>query len=253
MLKVQDLKKSFGDIKAVNGLTFEAKKGETIVLMGPSGCGKSTTIRMINRLIEPDSGSIWFDGVEIDQLLPTELLAMRKKIGYVFQHFNLVMRLTTIENVMLGLVMAKVNKEMAREKAQTALMRVGLEKYLDYKPYELSGGQQQRVAIARALAFEPELMLWDEPTASLDPILVQEVLSIMEELAKHRQSTMIVVTHELAFALNVADKIILMDKGKIVETGDGNKIFLNPTSTIGKRYKELIEYQIQASQAVFAK
>lgn len=253
MLKVQDLKKSFGDIKAVNGLTFEAKKGETIVLMGPSGCGKSTTIRMINRLIEPDSGSIWFDGVEIDQLTPTELLAIRKKIGYVFQHFNLVMRLTTIENVMLGLVMAKVNKEMAREKAQTALMRVGLEKYLEYKPYELSGGQQQRVAIARALAFEPELMLWDEPTASLDPILVQEVLSIMEELAKHRQSTMIVVTHELAFALNVADKIILMDKGKIVETGDGNKIFLNPTSTIGKRYKELIEYQIQASQVVFAK
>lgn len=253
MLNVAGLKKSFGKVKAVDGLNFQAGKGETVVLMGPSGCGKSTTIRMINRLIEPDAGTILFDDIEINKLSADQLRTMRKKIGYVFQHFNLIMRLTAIENVMLGLVMAKMAKDMAREKAKIALTRVGLEKYLDYRPNELSGGQQQRVAIARALAFEPELMLWDEPTASLDPILVQEVLVIMEELAKHRLSTMVVVTHELAFALNVADKIILMDKGKIVESGSGDRIFLNPSSAIGKKYKELIEYQIHASQTMLIK
>lgn len=251
MLAIQELEKSFGKLKAVDGISFQAKQGETVVLMGPSGCGKSTTIRMINRLIEPDRGSIRFDGVEINGLPQPELLSLRKRIGYVFQHFNLIARLSALENVMLGLVMAGAAREEALVKARQALERVGLDLHLHHRPGELSGGQQQRVAIARALAFDPELMLWDEPTASLDPILVREVLVIMEELAKRRLSTMLIVTHELAFALNVADRIILMDKGKIVESGAADQIFLRPASAIGQKYKELIEYQIHAGKSVF--
>lgn len=251
MLTIHNLSKKFGAIRAIDGLNLAARKGETLVLMGPSGCGKSTTIRTINRLIEPDAGSICFDGVNITQLPQPDLLAIRKRIGYVFQHFNLIGRLTALENVMLGLVMGYIPPEIARERAKNALLRVGLERHLAQKPGELSGGQQQRVAIARALAFEPELMLWDEPTASLDPILVREVLVIMEELVKHRLSTMLIVTHELAFALNVADRIVLMDKGKIVEEGRGDAIFSRPASEIGKNYKELIEYQINASKRSF--
>lgn len=248
MLAIERLSKSFGGVRAVDDLNLTARQGETVVLMGPSGCGKSTTIRMINRLIEPDAGRVCFDGVDITHLPQAELLAMRKRIGYVFQHFNLIARLTALENVMLGLVMDRVPRDLARDRARGSLMRVGLEKYMDRRPEELSGGQKQRVAIARALAFEPELMLWDEPTASLDPILVREVLVIMEELAQFRMSTMVVVTHELAFALNVADRIVLMDQGKIVEQGAAQEIFLKPASEIGETYKALIEYQLNASK-----
>ena len=248
MLQVDNLTKRFGEVEAVSGVSFTAPQGETIVLMGPSGCGKSTTIRMINRLIEPDAGTVAFDGVELTALGPEALRAMRKRIGYVFQHFNLIARLSALENVMLGLVMGGLPKEAARQKATEALRRVGMERHLARRPAQLSGGQQQRVAIARALAFEPELMLWDEPTASLDPILVREVLVIMEELAKHRMSTMLVVTHELAFARNVADRIVLMDRGRIVESGSSEQVFFRPVSEIGKIYKDLIEYQFSAGR-----
>lgn len=244
MLEIKDLTKDFGDVRAVDHLALHADKGETVVIMGPSGCGKSTTIRMINRLVEPDFGTVFFDGIDITGLHKNELLAMRKRIGYVFQHFNLIARLTALENVMLGLVMGRVSYDEAKKRAVAILEKVGLGRYMDYKPSELSGGQQQRVAIARALAFEPELILWDEPTASLDPILVREVLVIMEELAKYRASTMLVVTHELSFALKVADRILLMNKGKIVESGKPIEIFTNPQSTIGKTYKDLIDYQM---------
>ncbi len=244
MLEIKDLTKDFGDVRAVDHLALHADKGETVVIMGPSGCGKSTTIRMINRLVEPDFGAVFFDGIDITGLHKNELLAMRKRIGYVFQHFNLIARLTALENVMLGLVMGRVSYDEAKKRAVAILEKVGLGRYMNYKPRELSGGQQQRVAIARALAFEPELILWDEPTASLDPILVREVLVIMEELAKYRASTMLVVTHELSFALKVADRILLMNKGKIVESGKPIEIFANPQSTIGKTYKDLIDYQM---------
>ncbi|WP_177503796.1 amino acid ABC transporter ATP-binding protein [Anaerosinus sp.] len=244
MLEIKDLTKDFGDVRAVDHLALHADKGETVVIMGPSGCGKSTTIRMINRLVEPDFGTVFFDGIDITGLHKNELLAMRKRIGYVFQHFNLIARLTALENVMLGLVMGRVSYDEAKKRAVAILEKVGLGRYMNYKPRELSGGQQQRVAIARALAFEPELILWDEPTASLDPILVREVLVIMEELAKYRASTMLVVTHELSFALKVADRILLMNKGKIVESGKPIEIFANPQSTIGKTYKDLIDYQM---------
>ncbi|HWR44333.1 amino acid ABC transporter ATP-binding protein [Sporomusa sp.] len=252
MLNIQNLYKQFGSIVAVNNLDLSVAPGETVVIMGPSGCGKSTTIRMINRLIEPDKGSILFDGEDIIQLDDNILRNMRKRIGYVFQHFNLINRLSAVENVMLGLVMGGQSKEEAYDKAIAALSKVGMEQWIDQKPGQLSGGQQQRVGIARALAFEPELMLWDEPTASLDPMLVREVLIVMEELAKYRAATMLVVTHEIAFALHVADRIVLMEKGAIVESGLPSQVFVNPASHVGRQYKELIEYQLSTSASTLA-
>ena len=243
MLRIENLYKKFGNLVAVNHLNLHVKQGETVVLMGPSGCGKSTTIRMINRLINPDSGLISFAGTEMTRLSSDQLKNIRKRIGFVFQQFNLIGRLTAVENVMLGLVMDGMPKEVAYDKAMEALGKVGLEDRSHHKPGEMSGGQQQRVGIARALAFEPELMLWDEPTASLDPILVREVLVIMEELAKYRASTMLVVTHEISFAIHVADRIVLMDKGVIVEEGIPETVFGQPESHFGKQYKALIEYQ----------
>ena len=244
MLVIQNLYKQFGSLVAVNDFNLTVKLGETVVLMGPSGCGKSTTIRTINRLVEPSRGRVMLNGANILAMEPDELREVRKRIGFVFQHFNLIGRLTTLENVMLGLVMGGTDRETAECKATEALTKVGLENHLAHRPDQLSGGQQQRVGIARALAYEPELMLWDEPTASLDPILVREVLVVMEELARYRASTMIVVTHELTFALRVADRIVLMDKGSIVEEGRPSEVFVNPVSDIGRQYQELIEYQM---------
>jgi polar amino acid transport system ATP-binding protein len=252
MLTINNLHKRFGKVVAVADVSLEVKKGETVVLMGPSGCGKSTTIRTINRLVEPDGGEVIFADRDITAMTPEELRAVRKRIGFVFQQFNLIGRLTAEENVMLGLVMDGMPREAAQEKAMAALTKVGLEGCRGQKPGELSGGQQQRVGIARALAFEPELMLWDEPTASLDPILVREVLVVMEELAKYRASTMVVVTHELPFALHVADRIVLMDKGRVVEEGVPDKVFVPPASDVGQRYKELIEYQMNTSALTLA-
>ncbi|WP_371381332.1 amino acid ABC transporter ATP-binding protein [Sporomusa aerivorans] len=253
MLEIQNLYKQFGSIIAVNDLNLSIRVGEIVVLMGPSGCGKSTTIRTINRLIEPDRGTILLDTANVLTMGPDELSKVRKRIGFVFQHFNLIGRLNTLENVMLGLVMGGVSRDIARERALEALTKVGMEQYLTQTPAQLSGGQQQRVGIARALAYEPELMLWDEPTASLDPILVREVLVVMEELARYRASTMIVVTHELPFALRVADRIVLMDKGRIVEEGKPSEVFVQPASEIGRKYKELIEYQMNTSAQSLAR
>lgn len=247
MLAIQNLYKQFGSLVAVNEFNLSVKTGEIVVLMGPSGCGKSTAIRTINRLVEPDHGSIVLNGSDILAMEADELREVRKHIGFVFQHFNLIGRLSALENVMLGLVMSGMKWEEAENKATESLTKVGLDNHLHHKPDQLSGGQQQRVGIARALAYEPELMLWDEPTASLDPILVREVLVVMEELARYRASTMIVVTHELPFALRVADRIVLMDKGNIVEEGKPSQVFVNPASEIGRKYKELIEYQMNTS------
>lgn len=247
MLVIQNLCKQFGSLVAVNEFNLSVETGETVVLMGPSGCGKSTTIRTINRLVEPNRGSIMLNNSNILAMDPDELREVRKRIGFVFQHFNLIGRLSALQNVMLGLVMSGMKREIAEGRATESLTKVGLENHLHHKPDQLSGGQQQRVGIARALAYEPELMLWDEPTASLDPILVREVLVVMEDLARYRASTMIVVTHELPFALRVADRIVLMDKGNIVEEGKPSQVFVNPVSDIGRKYKELIEYQMNTS------
>ncbi len=247
MLTVKNVRKTYGDIVAVDDVSFHVNAGETVAIMGPSGCGKSTTIRMINRLVVPDSGSVVVGGEDVLTLSPHALRRIRKRIGFVFQSFRLIERLTVRENVMLGLVMDGMAKEEASVLAEEMLAKVGMEAYRHALPRELSGGEKQRVAIARALAFRPPVMLWDEPTASLDPILVREVLLIMEELAEKRASAMVVVTHELPFALHVADRILLMDKGRIVEEGAPEDVFRHPCSDIGRRYRDLMEYQIDTT------
>lgn len=240
MLKIKGLKKQYGKQVAVDGVDLEVQRGETVVIMGPSGCGKSTTIRCINRLTEPDEGEILFDSRSVLNLDSEELRSFRRSVGFVFQQFNLIARLTVLENVMFHLVLAGVPRVQAEARAQQALAKVGLNGMEAKRPAALSGGEQQRVGIARALASNPQLMLWDEPTASLDPILVGEVLEVMEELVRTTNTTSIIVTHEVSFALKVADRIVLMDRGKIVETGAPQDIFTSPQSEIGRKYQRLI-------------
>ena len=240
MLEIKNIRKSYPKTTALDNVSLDVKQGETVVIMGPSGCGKSTLIRCINRLTEPDSGEILVHGQNILELSDTELLAFRRSVGFVFQQFHLIGRLTVLENVMFHLVLAGADRSWAEVRAAAALEKVGLGGVHNRKPDELSGGQQQRVAIARALAAGPELMLWDEPTASLDPILVWEVLEVMEELVRTSSTTMIIVTHEVSFALRVADRIVLMDKGQIVEEGPPDTVFADPISEIGIKYKKLL-------------
>lgn len=240
MLEIKNIRKSYAKTTALDNVSLDVKQGETVVIMGPSGCGKSTLIRCINRLTEPDSGEILVHGQNILELSDTELMAFRRSVGFVFQQFHLIGRLTVLENVMFHLVLAGADRSWAEVRAAAALEKVGLGEVHNRKPDELSGGQQQRVAIARALAAGPELMLWDEPTASLDPILVWEVLEVMEELVRTSSTTMIIVTHEASFALRVADRIVLMDKGQIVEEGPPDTVFADPISEIGIKYKKLL-------------
>lgn len=234
--------KNYGRKQALDGVDLRVEKGETVVIMGPSGCGKSTLIRCINRLTEPDSGAIRLAGQPITELNLHELLAVRRKIGFVFQHFNLIRRLTALDNVAMPLRLQGVSVEEANRRAECALGKVGLGTKLQDRPDELSGGEQQRVGIARALALEPEIMLWDEPTASLDPILIGEVLEVMEELVQEGNTTMLIVTHELSFARRAADRIVFMDKGRVVEEGPPQQVFEHPTSEIGKKYHQLLRH-----------
>ncbi len=247
MLKLTHLHKTFAGRVAVEDVSLSVAKGETVAIMGPSGCGKSTTIRMVNRLIEPDLGEVMIDGEDVLSLDSSGLRQLRKRIGFVFQAFHLIRRLTVGENVMLGLVMDGVEREAAYQMAIDALEKVGMAGRIDDYPLHLSGGEQQRVGIARAIAPRPKLMLWDEPTASLDPILVREVLLIMEELARYREAAMVVVTHEIPFAIRAADRILLMDNGRIAEAGTPRDIFANPQSDIGRQYQALAEYQLKGA------
>lgn len=240
MLKIRGLRKQYGKHIAVDGVDLDVRRGETVVIMGPSGCGKSTMIRCVNRLTEPDAGEILVDGKSILSLDDQSLREFRRTVGFVFQQFNLIARLNVLDNVMFHLVLAGVPREQAEARARKALAKVGLESSEHKHPANLSGGEQQRVGIARALASNPQLMLWDEPTASLDPILIGEVLDVMEELVRTTNTTSIIVTHEVGFALKVADRIILMDKGKVVEEGSPRVIFADPQSEVGKKYQRLI-------------
>lgn len=242
MLQIADLYKNYGSKRALNGVNLEVARGETLVVMGPSGCGKSTLIRCINRLTEPDAGEIILGGEKITNLDLNRLLEVRRKIGFVFQHFNLIKRLNTLDNVAMALRLHRVDLEEANHRAELALQKVGLGHKLGEKPDELSGGEQQRVGIARALALEPEIMLWDEPTASLDPILVGEVIEVMEELVCEGKTTMVIVTHELFFAKRAADRIVFMDKGKIVESGSPRQVLEEPRSEIGQKYRSLLRH-----------
>ncbi|MDD6620625.1 MAG: amino acid ABC transporter ATP-binding protein [Eubacteriales bacterium] len=227
MIKVCSLKKSFGDNQVLKGIDYEVNKGEKIVIIGPSGSGKSTFLRCLNLLETPTEGEIWFK----DELITDkkcDINKVRQHMGMVFQHFNLFNNLTVQKNITLAPVKLKLKtKEEANEDALNLLKRIGLEDKADSYPSQLSGGQKQRVAIVRALAMNPDVMLFDEPTSALDPEMVGEVLGVMEDLAKQGM-TMVVVTHEMGFARKVADKVLFMDGGYIVEEAPPEELFTNP-------------------------
>ena len=226
-VKVIDLKKHFGDLVVLDGIDLTVGEGEVVCVIGPSGSGKSTFLRCINRLEEATGGQIFVDETEITDK-KININKAREEIGMVFQQFNLFANYTVLENIMLAPVeLKRMTKAEAKEKAMELLHRVGLADKADSYPHQLSGGQQQRVAIARSLAMNPDLMLFDEPTSALDPEMVGEVLQVMKELAAGGM-TMIVVTHEMGFARDVADRVIFMADGKIIEEGTPAEIFQNP-------------------------
>ena len=237
LIKVENLQKYYkgGAIKALDGINTEIKKGEVVVVIGPSGSGKSTFLRSLNLLEQPTSGSIVFDGVDITkkkdaQGKKIDLDEHRRKMGMVFQHFNLFPHKTIMGNMTMAPVLVKhMPQAEAEAKAQTLLQRVGLGDRANAYPAQLSGGQKQRVAIVRALAMEPDVMLFDEPTSALDPEMVGEVLDVMKNLAETGM-TMVVVTHEMGFAKEVGNRVVFMDEGKIVEQGSPADIFDNPQS-----------------------
>ncbi len=229
VVRICNLHKSFGDLQVLRGVDLEVRRGEVVVILGPSGSGKSTMLRCINLLEEPTSGQIYFEDTEITNK-KTNIDEVRAKVGMVFQSFNLFPHLSAKGNVMLAQrKVLKRSKEEAERIAVEELTKVGLGERVDYKPSQLSGGQQQRVAIARALAMSPHVMLFDEATSALDPELVRDVLGVMKELARDGM-TMIVVTHEMGFARDVADRVIFMDGGVIVEQGSPEEVFDHPQS-----------------------
>lgn len=229
IIKVINLVKAYGENVVLNGVNTEIKKGEVIAIIGPSGCGKSTFIRTLNQLEEATSGGIWFDGQEITSKY-TDMNVVRRRIGMVFQQFNLFPHMTIRENIMYAPVkLGVMNKKEAYKKSEELLKRVGLADKADAYPENLSGGQKQRIAIARTLAMNPEVILFDEPTSALDPEMVGEVLELMKELASDKM-TMVVVTHEMGFAREVADRVMFFDEKRIKEEGTPEEIFNNPKS-----------------------
>lgn len=229
LIKVCDLKKSFNKVDVLKGINIEIKKGEVVVIIGPSGCGKSTFLRTLNLLEEPTDGQIFFDGVDITDS-NTNINLHRRKMGMVFQQFNLFPHMTILKNMTIApMKLLGLSKAEAEERAIKMLEKVGLADRADAYPSQLSGGQKQRVAIVRALCMEPQVMLFDEPTSALDPEMVGEVLSVIKDLAKDGM-TMAVVTHEMGFAKEVADRVIFIEDGVIMEEGAPQEIFNNPKS-----------------------
>ena len=227
MIEIKELKKSFGELEVLRGITKTIDKGEVVVLIGPSGSGKSTFLRCMNLLEEITSGEVYLDGIKINDP-STDINAIRRRMGMVFQHFNLFPHKTILQNVTLAPVLLKtLSREEADRKARELLRRVGLEDKADNYPVQLSGGQKQRVAIARALAMDPEVMLFDEPTSALDPEMVGEVLDVMRQLAESGM-TMVIVTHEMGFAREVASRVLFMDEGIVMEDGTPEQIFDHP-------------------------
>ena len=227
ILKIEKLEKSFGELKVLKSIDLEIHKGEVVCIVGVSGSGKSTLLRCINLMEEADAGNIWFDGQNLMDL-NVNLNALRQKIGMVFQSFNLFSNKNVIDNCTLApMTVKKMNKAQAQEIAIRHLKQVGLGDFIYADSTRLSGGQKQRVAIARALCMEPEIMLFDEPTSALDPEIVGEVLDVMKQLAAEGM-TMVVVTHEMAFAREVSDRVLFMDQGVILEQGTPAEIFSNP-------------------------
>ena len=231
LISVQNLKKYYlgGSVKALDDVSIEFEKGKVVVIIGPSGSGKSTLLRSLNLLEDPTEGHIFLEGTDILDA-KTDINLMRRKMGMVFQQFNLYPHMTILKNLTIAPIkLLKMSKEEAEKKAMELLKRVGLADRAEAYPAQLSGGQKQRVAIVRALCMSPEVMLFDEPTSALDPEMVGEVLDVMKELAKEGM-TMIVVTHEMGFAREVADEVVFMDEGQIIERGTPDEIFQTPKS-----------------------
>ena len=226
-IHVSHLKKNFGHLEVIKDISTDIDEGEVVVILGPSGSGKSTFLRCINRLEEPTGGEIIVDGQAITDK-KADLNKIRENIGMVFQHFNLFNNLNVIQNLMLAPVqLKKASKEKAKEEAMAMLKKVGLADKADAYPHQLSGGQKQRVAIARSLCMNPDIMLFDEPTSALDPEMVGEVLQVMKDLAAEGM-TMAIVTHEIGFAREVADRVLFIDDGYIIEEGTPQEVILNP-------------------------
>lgn len=244
MLKIDNLKKDFGSLKVLKGISTEIKAGEVVSIIGPSGSGKSTLLRCMNLMETPTSGEIRFKEQLITdpKIKEAEIDAVRENIGMVFQQFNLFPHLTVLENITLAPIKrGKISEKEAITKAESLLKRVGLSDKRDVYPNNLSGGQQQRVAIARALAMDPEVMLFDEPTSALDPEMVKEVLEVIQDLTKEKM-TIVIVTHEMNFAKEVASRVIFMDDGLIVEEGTPQEIFENAENNRTKQFLDQINY-----------
>lgn len=246
MISVNNLHKQFGDLHVLKGIDLEIGKGKVVVVIGPSGSGKTTFLRCLNVLEVPTQGKIAIENKVLDFSGKTgkrQVTEFRRLTGMVFQSYNLFPHMTALENVMEGPVTVKgENKEAVRNRAQILLKKVGLGDKMDYYPFQLSGGQQQRVGIARALAMEPKVMLFDEPTSALDPELVGEVLKVMKDLAREGM-TMVVVTHEMRFARDVADEVIFIDQGKIIERGTPESVFAFPKEERTKQFLQLLEQE----------
>lgn len=238
MIKIEHLAKRFGNNQVLKDISLEVKDGEIVALIGSSGAGKSTLIRCLNYLEKAESGKITFDDLNIDlaHITKKEIFALRKKSTMVFQNFNLFKNKTVLENVMEGLVVNKIMESQAAKKKALELLRdVGMEEKAESYPSQLSGGQQQRVGIARALVLDPKVILFDEPTSALDPELVGEVLSVIKKIS-HEDRTMIIVTHEMNFAADVADRVIFLDKGEIAEQGPAKELLTNPKEERTKKF-----------------
>lgn len=224
-LVIKDLKKEFGKNKVLRGIDFTLREGERVVVLGPSGSGKSTFLRCINWMEEPTAGEIYLDGVKVTE---KNIRTIRRNIGMVFQHFNLINNMTVMENLTLAPVKLKVMKQAAAKKrAQELLKHIGLTNKADSYPASLSGGQKQRIAIVRAMMLSPEVLLFDEPTSALDPESIEDVLSLIRELAD-KGMTIVIVTHEMSFAKEIATRIVFIDKGKIIEEGTPKEFFEHP-------------------------
>lgn len=227
MIKVENVHKWFGDLHVVRGVSFEVQKGEVIVVIGPSGSGKSTLLRCINRLVDPDEGKVYIDGVSITDA-KKDVEKLRSQVSMVFQNFNLFTHLTVLQNVTLGPMKVRgISAAKAAEWGLALLDKVGLKDKAAFYPAQISGGQQQRVAIARALAMSPKAVLFDEPTSALDPELIGEVLGVMTRLAREGL-TMVVVSHEMGFVRNVAKRVLFMADGQILDDGPPDEIFTSP-------------------------
>lgn len=238
MLEIHNIHKSFGQNEILKGVDLEINKGDVVVILGPSGSGKTTLLRCINFLERADQGKATYDDLTVDlkNAKRNEILQIRKKTAFVFQNYNLFQNKTALENVAEGLIIGRgLKKEQAYKLSKQALDKVGLSEKYDAYPVQLSGGQQQRVGIARAVVLNPDIILFDEPTSALDPELVGEVLQVMKDIAKDG-TTMLVVTHEMGFAKDVANRVIFMDKGSIVEQGTPHEIFVQPKEERTKQF-----------------